>query len=78
MDRQTRLSRMVQALRKLATSGQDGDFLIFADVKTEDYVQFMRVPFLGEGAEPGFRGHRRVRRYAPTSAIAMVEDITLA
>jgi len=55
MDRQTRLAHMVRALGNLATSGQDGDFLIFTNLMTSDYVQFMRVPLLvlGAGASLG-------------------------
>jgi hypothetical protein len=58
VDRRTRLALMTEALGALAGSHRDGDFMVFDDLETKDYVQFMLVPFLGPGDEPGPRHSR--------------------
>jgi hypothetical protein len=53
MDRLTRLALMTEALGKLVASHLDGNFVIFEDLKTKDYVQLIQFPFLGKGDELG-------------------------
>jgi hypothetical protein len=53
VDRLTRLALMTEALGKLAASHLDGNFVIFEDLKTKDYVQLIQFPFLGKGDELG-------------------------
>jgi hypothetical protein len=48
VDYRTRLALMTEALETMAASHRDGDFVIFNDLQTNDYVQFMVVPFLQE------------------------------
>ena len=47
MDRSTRLELMTQALARLPGSDW-GDFVIFEDLQTKDYVQFGVAPDVGE------------------------------
>jgi hypothetical protein len=74
VDRIARTALMKEALGALARSHNDGDFVVFEDRKTGDYVQFMLVPFLGDVQETN--RHSRLPLTANPSVLKAQMEVT--